>query len=301
MAITIKKQLAPQSAINQRTHGYGNPCKYITIHQTGNPNVGANAQAHANIQSKLNPRQASWHYSVDDKEIIQSFEDSVKCWHATDGKGPGNTTSIAIEICINSDGDYVKAVKNAAELTKYLMDKHGLSIDKIKQHHDWYPKDCPAQLRAGYKGITWSDFISMVKGVKPSMSKPKPAGKTIDQLVKETLAGKHGDGEARKKSLGKNYQAVQDIINGKSKPTSKPVSKPNSGKHGKLKIVGVKNAAIVMDSPDRNKAKNLGTVKLGSTLPLNGSVRGKNSDTGYWEVEFKGKLGYITGKFGKQV
>lgn len=55
-------------------------------------------------------------------------------------------------------------------------------------------------------------------------SKAKPAGKSIDQLVKETLAGKHGNGEARKKSLGKSYKAVMDVINGKSS------SKPKSGK-----------------------------------------------------------------------
>lgn len=55
-------------------------------------------------------------------------------------------------------------------------------------------------------------------------SKTKPAGKSIDQLVKETLAGKHGNGEARKKSLGKSYKAVMDVINGKSS------TKPKSGK-----------------------------------------------------------------------
>ncbi|MBM7717225.1 N-acetylmuramoyl-L-alanine amidase CwlA [Bacillus thermophilus] len=174
--VAIKQQLVSQNVINKRTHGHGNPCKYITIHQTGNTNRGANAQAHANIQTRLNPRQASWHYQVDDKEIIQSFPDGVKCWHATDGKGPGNTTSIAIEICINSDGDYKKAVQNAAELTKHLLAKHGLGIDRVKQHRDWYPKNCPAQLRAGYKGITWQDFINMVKGAssatKPVASKP---------------------------------------------------------------------------------------------------------------------------------
>lgn len=179
--VAIKQQLVSQNVINKRTHGYGNPCKYITIHQTGNTSKGANAQAHANIQSRLNPRQASWHYQVDDKEIIQSFDDKVKCWHATDGTGPGNSSSIAIEICVNSDGDYKKSIQNAAKLTKYLLDKHGLSIDKVKQHRDWYAKDCPAQLRAGYKGITWNDFINMVKVesavTKPAAKPPAPAKK----------------------------------------------------------------------------------------------------------------------------
>lgn len=178
--VAIKQQIVSQNVMNIRSYGHGNPCKYITIHQTGNTSKGADAQAHANIQSRLNPRQASWHYQVDDKEIIQSFPDTVKCWHAGDGDGPGNTSSIAIEICINSDGDYKKAVQNAAKLTKYLMDKHRLGIDKVKQHGDWYRKDCPAQLRHGYKGITWDDFITMVKGEAPAIKpteKPTPPSK----------------------------------------------------------------------------------------------------------------------------
>lgn len=164
--VQIKKQLVSQSVIDKRSYGYGNPVNSITVHQTGNTNKGANAQVHANIQSKLNPRSASWHYQVDDKEAIQSFEDGVECWHATDGKGPGNTTSLAIEICVNSDGDYKKALENAAELVGFLLDKHSLSIKDIKQHHDWYNKNCPAQLRAGYKGVSWNDFLGMVEGVK---------------------------------------------------------------------------------------------------------------------------------------
>ena len=74
----ITKQLVSQNVINQRSYGKGNPKKYITVHQTGNTDKGANAQVHANLQSRLNPRQASWHYQVDDKVVIQSFEDDVK-------------------------------------------------------------------------------------------------------------------------------------------------------------------------------------------------------------------------------
>lgn len=49
---------------------------------------------------------------------------------------------------------------------------------------------------------------------------------------------------------------------------------------GKIKIVGVKSAAIVMDRPDKNKAKNLGTVKLGDTISISGSVKGSNNAKG---------------------
>ncbi|WP_406842636.1 N-acetylmuramoyl-L-alanine amidase [Bacillus velezensis] len=93
-------------------------------------------------------------------------------------------------------------------------------------------------------------------------------------------------------------------IVGTSSPKSKSTSKPNSSgvkSAGKIKIVGVKSAAIVMDRPDKNKAKNLGTVELGDTVSISGSVKGLNNAKGYWEVIFKGKRGYISGQFGSKI
>src|SRR5699024_4759257 len=64
---------------------------------------------------------------------------------------------------------------------------------------------------------------------KPSTSKPSSSSSSrIDKLVKETLAGKHGNGASRKKSLGKDYQAVMDVINGKNSTTSKPSTSKQS-------------------------------------------------------------------------
>lgn len=163
MTIKIKKQLVSSKIIGERSYGYGNKKKYITIHETANTNKGANAQAHANLQSRKNPRQASWHYQVDDKEIIQSFPDDVMCWAAGDGRGPGNTQSIHVEICVNSDGNFLKAVQNAANLTKYLMDKYNIPIEHVEQHNKWSGKNCPAYLRGGNRGITWGGFINLLK------------------------------------------------------------------------------------------------------------------------------------------
>ncbi|MCP3741473.1 N-acetylmuramoyl-L-alanine amidase family protein [Rossellomorea sp. BNER] len=68
---------------------------------------------------------------------------------------------------------------------------------------------------------------------------------------------------------------------------------------GEITIIGVSNAAIIQDRPDRLKSKNLGTIDKGKKIKVTGSVRGKNSTSGYWEVIFKGRLGYVTGEFGK--
>lgn len=70
---------------------------------------------------------------------------------------------------------------------------------------------------------------------------------------------------------------------------------------GKIKIIGVSNAAIIMDKPDRNSAKNLDTIALGKTIEISGSVKGSNNPKGYWEVIHKGKRAYISGQYGSKV
>lgn len=63
-----------------------------------------------------------------------------------------------------------------------------------------------------------------------------PSGKNIDTLVKETLAGKYGNGEARKAALGNQYEAVMAVINGKATTPKKTIDQLAqeviAGKHG---------------------------------------------------------------------
>lgn len=353
MAVKIKKQLVSKSIANELTYGTGNKKQYIVEHETANTGKGANAQSHANLQSNGNSRDASWHYQVDENGIIQSFNDNYRCWHAG---GSYNNNSIGIEICVNSDGNFKKAVENASKLTKYLMKKYNIPKSNVITHKkaSSWNKPCPQFLLSGSKGVSWSDFVGMLGGkadkiisekVKQPAPTPKPKGKlglvdwmnskgmdssksnrktlasqygisgydfsakkntellnalqkgkpttnkkakikkgakvtlsnsaseyatgenipasvkgktyTVQQvkknqvllkeiyswvysydivgngaakaspgksiatLVEETKAGKHGNGEARKKSLGSNYQAVMDVINGKTSGSSK--------------------------------------------------------------------------------
>ncbi len=217
--VKIKRQIVSKAVENRVTYGGKNPVNYVTIHQTGNTSRGANAEMHAKLQSNGNSRAASWHYSVDDKEAYQSFEDTAQCWHSSDGRGPGNTQSIAIEICINSDGNYRKAVENGAELVRYLLDKHGLSVDKVRQHHDWYPKNCPAQIRAGKDGITWGVFKSMVqngKGATSANNPSKPTPKPSSKGAALDVDGKWGNSTTRalQKALG---TPVDGILSGQNR------------------------------------------------------------------------------------
>ena len=70
---------------------------------------GADAAAHA--------APVSWHYTVDDLSIYQHLPDGERAYHAGDGgSGPGNATSIGIEICVDAGGDFEQAKANVAAL-----------------------------------------------------------------------------------------------------------------------------------------------------------------------------------------
>ena len=160
MTLKTSKQLAPTKA---GVNGFGGVNKKlkVTIHLTGNRSKGANAQMHANLQSRV--YGASWHWQVDDKEAIQSFEHTWQCYHAGDGAGNGNKHSIGIEGCINADGDYVKSVTNMAELAAKVCRDEGLDpVKDVVRHYDWSGKHCPSQIMDGWYGITWDKFKQMV-------------------------------------------------------------------------------------------------------------------------------------------
>jgi N-acetylmuramoyl-L-alanine amidase len=88
----IKQKLIPTRYKDTRPGIAMNPV-YITIHETDNTSAGADAEAHAKLQASGNSRTASWHYTVDDKEIWQSVPDDEVAWHA------GKKLPLCIVIC----------------------------------------------------------------------------------------------------------------------------------------------------------------------------------------------------------
>lgn len=122
--------------------------KYIVIHDTGNPRKGAGANNHY-IYFNGGNRNASAHYFVDDKEVVQLVEDFYASWHCGDGKGMygiTNSNSIGIEICINEDSNWEIALEKTIELIRYLMDKHNIPKDNVVRHFDTSMKFCPKSM-----------------------------------------------------------------------------------------------------------------------------------------------------------
>lgn len=199
--------------VNNPNHYNGeNRCLYITVHETGNSKKGANAKAHANLLK--NGYNITWHYTVDDTNIIQHFEDYVQCWHCGDGKGNGNLNSIGIEMCVNSDNDFNKTIDNTIKLIKYLMSKHNIPISNVVQHNKWGGKNCPQNIRAN-KPISWTQFLSKITVA----STPTNVGKDVDtgevileRIARQVLKGDYGNGNTRKMLLGKLYDLVQEKV-----------------------------------------------------------------------------------------
>ena len=168
--IAIQTYLIDQEADNRP--GGNNPCKYITIHETGNAAKGADAAAHgAYLDSAAGEDDlVSWHYTVDDHAIVQHLPDYETAYHAGDGKdGPGNATSIGVEICVNAGGDFAQAQANAASLVRLLMEEHDIPIDRVMQHNHWNGKDCPKTIRATTGG--WEAFLALCRGEAADVSK----------------------------------------------------------------------------------------------------------------------------------
>lgn len=151
----FETHLIPKNNKTSRPQIKMNP-RYITIHNTGN------SKADALSNSKYVDTAAgyvSWHFTVDDKNIYQELPINETAWHAGDGSGPGNMTSIGIEICEHVGQDWNKAKYNAIMLIVLLMKDLNIPIDNVVPHQKWSGKYCPRViLNEG-----WSLFINLVK------------------------------------------------------------------------------------------------------------------------------------------
>lgn len=149
----IVKLVEVQGEANVRTGIFMRP-KGITIHNTGNNMPTATALAHANWLVGVEAAERDYigaHFFVDDHQIVQVLPINEVAWHAGDGRGPGNMTTVAIEIC--EVGDVLLAEENALALIACLK-KH-LGNLPIYKHQDWTGKYCPRVLLASGR---WKSF-----------------------------------------------------------------------------------------------------------------------------------------------
>lgn len=160
--VPIKQDFIPEGAENRP--GRIIDVWYVVIHNTGDPGATDEGEADYAQTADCAHRYASWHYSVDSDSITQSLPvgpgRTEQAYHAADGEfGPGNLHGVAIEIC-EIPGQQDKCNDLAAQLTAYLLKMFNLPLSAVKQHHDFYNKNCPRLLRATATG--WSQFLLRV-------------------------------------------------------------------------------------------------------------------------------------------
>ena len=159
---------------NRNRPGSRNSCLYITVHDTANKKKGANAASHAKYIKTIKDC-TSWHYTVDDTEIYRHIPDEEKSYHTSDKFA--NENSIAIELCVNADGNFEKTLQNAATLVRTLARKHNIVEENIYRHYDWTGKNCPESL---IESERWEEFLRMCcdEGKSISIEELKKMGYT---------------------------------------------------------------------------------------------------------------------------
>jgi hypothetical protein len=169
--VNIIKQIVPESK-------YGIKCPYsmtptrIVVHNTANDATARNEIAYMTN----NNYETSFHYAVDDKEIVQGLPLDRNGWHSSDGNGKGNREGIAIEICYSKSGGdrFIKAEENAVDLIVYLLKKYNWGIDRVTKHQDYCGKYCPHRTL----DMGWDRFINMIKAKLED--KPEPSSNVVN-------------------------------------------------------------------------------------------------------------------------
>ena len=154
--MNIVKKIVPESKYNIKCPYEMKPTR-IVVHNTANDATARNEIAYMTN----NNYETSFHYAVDDKEIVQGIEENRNAWHASDGNGKGNREGIAIEICYSKSGGdrFIKAEKNAVELIVDILKRYNWGIDKVTKHQDYTNKYCPHRTL----DMGWDRFIKMIE------------------------------------------------------------------------------------------------------------------------------------------
>jgi N-acetylmuramoyl-L-alanine amidase len=294
----------------------------IVDHSTATPEATDEAES-TYFHREWKNREAFPHFAVDWDSITQLADTNYIAWAA----GNGNPRYVHIELCETHDhGKFLESYKRYVWLTAEMLRRKNLGVtDGVTLvSHDWVSRhlggtnhvDPLAYLQS--HGVSWSQHIANVQAeYNGAAAQPKPtpvvkAG-TVTVMVEALNLRTGPDNGAqviRQLNKGEQYLfysidngwynlgGAQWAYGGNGQYLQEHVPTPPQPSTKSIRIVGVTGSAIVMDRPDRNNCNNIGTIAKGTVVSITGSVHGVNSDTGYWEIKYNGRLGYITGKFG---
>lgn len=175
---TIKQNLVAQDIYSIKCP-YSMTAEFIVVHNTANDATAENEVAYM-IGNK---NQVSFHYAVDDQEVVQGLLIDRNAWACGDGaNGKGNRKGIQVEICYSKSGGtrFDQAEKNAAHFIATLLRERGWGIEKVKKHQDFSNKYCPH--RTLDKG--WNGFIQMIKSYLNDIPVVSSSGFIVGEKVR---------------------------------------------------------------------------------------------------------------------
>lgn len=173
---------------------------------------------------------ASVHYNIlNDGTIWGQVPEEYRAW--TSGSFAADAPAITFEvenesgqINGNDNDPHSWAVSEAAysaivALLTDIAQRYGwgaVSEGNYQGHRQWSSTACPGGNLWWLMPRTREFANGRINGVDAPMAAPPTPpteGKTVWQLADEVIAGLHGSGEARRVSLGGNYDAVQAEVN----------------------------------------------------------------------------------------
>lgn len=185
--------------------------KFIVIHDTANAGKGADAMAHYRYLQHTS-RSGSAHYYVDDKEIVQTIDDSVVAWAVGDEWARKNATrndvtnynSLNVELCINEGINKAKAYQNLVWFTRYLMAKYP---SDVVRHFDATGKPCPKSWQAN----NWSQWWQFKKELinMPSKWAEKDWNWAVDNHITD---GSNPQGQCTREQVVSLLKRMYDLI-----------------------------------------------------------------------------------------
>lgn len=155
--MNVIKNLLPTSKYKLKSP-YTMVADVIVVHNTANDATAKNEVAYM----IRNDNSTSFHYAIDDKEIVQGIPDNRNAFHAGDGgNGRGNRKGLSIEICYSKSGGqrFIDAEKLSAKFIAFKLNEKGWGIDKVKKHQDFSGKYCPHRTL----DMGWQRFLNIVQ------------------------------------------------------------------------------------------------------------------------------------------
>ena len=207
--MNVIKNLVSQSKYSIKCP-YSMTPEFVVVHNTAN-----DASAQNEVKYMIsNNNQVSFHFAVDDKEIVQGLPLDRNAWACGDGaNGKGNRKGIQIEICYSKSGGarFENAEKNAAKFIAQLLKERGWGVDNVKKHQDFSNKYCPH--RTLDKG--WASFVNMIKDYLNELNKPVQSTQSSsisvgDKVKVKTTATHYATGQSMASFVkGSTYEVTR--------------------------------------------------------------------------------------------